>query len=80
MVACKPGVKRIRAALPEGWIIGDRPGENVTEESNDFAIVRPPGRAPLLIATYYDAPNTSTADREAVIREAGSAFVKWMQA
>lgn len=77
MVACKPGVRRIRASLPEGWIIGDRPGENITEESNDYAIVRPPGRAPLFVATYYDAPKTSTADREAVIREAGSVFAKW---
>jgi beta-lactamase class A len=77
MIACKPGVRRIRASLPEGWIIGDRPGENVTEESNDYAIVRPPDRAPLLVAIYYDAPKTSTADREATIREAGSVFAKW---
>lgn len=80
MAACKPGVRRIRASLPEGWLIGDRPGENVTEESNDYAIVRPPSRAPLLISTYYDAPNTNTPDREAVIRAAGSVFVKWVQA
>ncbi len=77
MIACKPGVRRIRASLPEGWSIGDRPGENLTEESNDYAIVRPPGRAPLIVATYYDAPNTSTAQREAVIREAGSVFADW---
>ena len=77
MIACKPGGRRIRASLPEGWSTGDRPGENITEESNDYAIVRPPGRAPLLLATYYDAPQTNTADREAVIREAGSAFVAW---
>ncbi|WP_088561838.1 class A beta-lactamase [Arboricoccus pini] len=77
MIACKPGVRRIRASLPASWSIGDRPGENVTEESNDYAIVRPPGRAPLLIATYYDDPHRSTADREAVIRDVGSAFVAW---
>lgn len=79
MKACKPGVRRIRASLPAGWTIGDRPGENVTEESNDYAIVRPPGRAPLMIAVYYNAPNTKIGDREAVIREAGDAFVKWAQ-
>lgn len=80
MVVCKPGVRRIRASLPDGWVIGDRPGENVTQESNDCAIVRPPGRAPLVIAIYYDAPNTITAEREAVIREAASVFVNWLQA
>ena len=80
MRACKPGVRRIRASLPSDWVIGDRPGENVVEESNDYALMRPPGRAPLVIAVYYDAPNTKIADREAVIREAGDAFVKWAQA
>jgi beta-lactamase class A len=80
MKVCKPGVRRIRAALPADWTIGDRPGENVTEESNDYAIVRPPGRAPLMIAVFYDAPNIKTAAREAVIRETGEAFVNWAQA
>ncbi len=77
MIACVTGASRLRAALPEGWSVGHRSGENLTEESNDTAIVRPPGRAPLLVAVYYDAPRTSVADREAVLREAGSAFVAW---
>jgi beta-lactamase class A len=77
MVASTPGLKRIRAALPPAWIAGDRPGTSVQEETNDYAIVRPPGRAPLLVAAYYDAPRLSMDDREIVLREAGSAFVKW---
>jgi beta-lactamase class A len=80
MIACTPGLKRIRAALPAGWIAGDRPGTSIEEESNDYAVVRPPGRAPLLVATYYDAPRLSTADRESVLHKAGSAFVEWVQA
>jgi beta-lactamase class A len=80
MIACTPGLKRIRAALPSGWIAGDRPGTSVEEESNDYAIVRPPGRAPLLVATYYDSPKLSMADREVVLHETGSAFVNWAQA
>lgn len=77
MIACQPGLKRIRAALPSDWIAGDRPGTSVEEESNDYAIVRPPGRAPLLVATYYDAPELSMDTRETVLHETGSAFVKW---
>lgn len=77
MIACTPGLKRIRAALPLGWIAGDRPGTSVEEETNDYAIVRPPGRAPLVVAAYYDAPKLNMNDREAVLHEAGSAFVKW---
>jgi beta-lactamase class A len=77
MIACTPGLNRLRAALPPDWIAGDRPGTSVEEETNDYAIVRPPGRAPLLIAAYYDAPALAMAAREAVLREVGAAFVKW---
>ncbi|WP_024511142.1 class A beta-lactamase [Bradyrhizobium sp. ARR65] len=79
MIACTPGLKRIRAALPSDWIAGDRPGTSTKGESNDYAIVRPPGRAPLLIAAYYNAPKLSMAEREVVLRETGSAFVEWAQ-
>ena len=77
MLACKPGLNRLRAALPPDWIAGDRPGTSVEEETNDYAIVRPPGRAPLLIAAYYDAPALDMPAREAVLREVGAVFVKW---
>jgi beta-lactamase class A len=80
MIASTPGLKRIRSALPPGWLAGDRPGTSVEEETNDYAIVRPPGRAPLLVAAYYDAPKLSMDDREIVLYEAGSAFVKWAAA
>jgi len=77
MIACKPGLNRLRAVLPADWQAADRPGTSVEEETNDYALVRPPGRAPLLIAAYYDAPSVSMDSREAVLREAGTAFVKW---
>lgn len=80
MVSCKPGLNRIRAALPADWLAGDRPGTSVEEETNDYAIVRPPGRAPLLIAAYYDAPGVSMELRETVLREAGQVFVAWARA
>lgn len=80
MVACKPGLNRIRAALPADWLAGDRPGTSVEEETNDYAIVRPPGRAPLLVAAYYDAPGVSMELRETALREAGLVFVKWASA
>jgi beta-lactamase class A len=77
MIECKPGLNRIRAALPAGWQAADRPGTSVDRETNDYALVRPPGRAPLLVAVYYDAPGVSMDTREAVLREAGRAFVQW---
>jgi beta-lactamase class A len=80
MVACKPGLNRLRASLPADWRAADRPGTSVEEETNDYAIVRPPGRAPLLVAAYYDAPGVSMDAREAVLREAGAVFVRWVTA
>lgn len=80
MVACKPGLNRLRAALPADWLAGDRPGTSVERETNDYAIVRPPGRAPLFVAAYYDAPGVSMELREAVLREAGHGFVEWAKA
>jgi len=77
MIACKPGLNRLRSVLPADWQAADRPGTSIEEETNDYALVRPPGRAPLLVAAYYDAPGVSMDAREAVLREAGTAFVKW---
>lgn len=77
MVAEKPGLKRLRAAFPADWIGADRPGTSLENETNDYALARPPGRAPLLVAAYYDAPHLDMALRETVLREVGSAFVAW---
>jgi beta-lactamase class A len=77
MIACKPGLNRLRAALPGTWRAGDRPGTSVEEQTNDYAIVRPPSRAPLVLAAYYDAPGVDMEHRELVLREAGHVFVQW---
>jgi beta-lactamase class A len=77
MVACKPGRRRVRAVLPGTWLAGDRPGTSINDETNDVAIVRAPGRAPLIVAAFCHAPHLSLDAREAVLREAGVAFVDW---
>jgi beta-lactamase class A len=77
MIASTTGSKRLRAAFPKDWIAGDKTGTSAVQQTNDFAIVRPPGRAPLLVAAYYDAPKLDLDAREAVLREAGAAFVAW---
>ncbi|BBX82651.1 class A beta-lactamase [Mycolicibacterium aubagnense] len=80
MVNCKPGLNRLRAALPDGWQGADRPGTSIEKETNDYLLARPPGAAPLLIAAYYDAPGKPLAEREAVLREVGGLFVQWATA
>ena len=77
MIDSKTGLRRLRACCPPEWLIGDKTGTSGEEETNDYAIVRPPGREPLLVAVYYDAPKVDLDRREAVLREAGTVFVRW---
>jgi beta-lactamase class A len=42
------GGPMIRAGVPKNWIIGDKTGRGSNGATNDIAIVRPPGRAPIL--------------------------------
>lgn len=71
------GLNRLRAGFPAGWRAGDKTG-TAGAFSNDVAIAWPPGRAPLLIASYIDAPASDAATRNAahaaVARLAAVAF------
>ena len=77
MIASTTGDARLRAGLPRGWSAGVKTGTSTARHTNDVGIVRPPGRRPLLIAAYYDAPRVSLSEREQVMREVGNAFVTW---
>jgi beta-lactamase class A len=46
--------KRIRIAVPEGWSVADKTGTGDYGRANDIAIVRPPSRAPLVLAIMSD--------------------------
>ena len=76
MSACTTGRHRLRAGLPSGWTAGDKTGTGDTQ-TNDLAIIRPPGRAPLLVAAYYQDGPTSMEGREAVLRRVGSIVASW---
>ena len=72
MEAGTTGDARIRAGMPRGWTVGDKTGTALAE-ANDAAILRPPGRSPLIVAGFYDAPSATGATRDAVLREVGIA-------
>ena len=71
-----PGKARLRAAFPAGWQAADRTG-TADGVCNDFALVRPPGRAPIVIAAYYEAKDSRLEQQEAVLRDVGSAVLEW---
>ncbi len=79
MEAGTRGLARIRAGLPQGWRAGDKPGTSGAQ-CNDLAVVRPPSRAPIMIAAFYDAPDLDDAGREAVLKAVGVAVSRWVRA
>jgi beta-lactamase class A len=76
--ATETGAARVRRGLPPDWVAGDKTGtgggSGVTVKCNDVVWIEPPGRAPLVVAVYYDtgvvAEWPSEAD-EAVLAEVG---------
>ncbi|MBX3225274.1 MAG: class A beta-lactamase [Labilithrix sp.] len=50
--ACETGKERLRAGLPTEWIVGDKTGTGARGAVNDVAVVWPPDRAPILVASY----------------------------
>lgn len=47
------GQTRIRAGTPSGWIVGDKTGTcGVYGTANDYAVIYPPGRRPIVLAIY----------------------------
>ena len=53
LIGDKVGGKRLRAGLPPSWGIGDKTGSGEHGTANTIAIIRPPGRAPIIAAVYY---------------------------
>ncbi len=66
----KTGAAMIRAGMPSTWRVGDKTGRGEHGAINDIAIVRPPNRAPILIAIYFAESSAPADERTAVITEA----------
>ena len=78
MIETETGAKRLRAGLPAHWIAGDKTGtggaEGQSPKVNDIAWIEPPGRAPLVIAAYFDVGVVTDGPRDqdqAVLAEVG---------
>lgn len=71
LVANKTGDRRIRAALPRDWRVGDKTGTGDNGAANDIAILWPPGRGPILVAAYYAEAKATDEQRNAVLAEVG---------
>lgn len=78
LVATRTGAHRLRAGLPDGWRVGDKTGTGNNGSNNDVAILWPPRRAPLIVASYLAESRRSGADQDAthvhVARAIAAAF------
>jgi beta-lactamase class A len=68
----------IRAGVPKNWTIGDKTGRGSNGTTNDIAIMRPPGRAPILLAIYSSGSTATANDRDASIAEVAKVVAESM--
>lgn len=61
---CETGHDRLRSGLPKDWVVGDKTGTGEHGAVNDVAIAIPPGRSPIIIASYL---SEGGADRPALV-------------
>ncbi|RSU61102.1 class A beta-lactamase [Sphingomonas koreensis] len=71
MEASPTGKDRLRAGLPKTWRVGDKTGTSGEGYVHDVAIATPPGRKPLLITCYMDAPMLPAAKANAAHAKVG---------
>jgi beta-lactamase class A len=76
MVANTTGDKRLRAGIPEGWRVADKTGTGERAQTNDIAVIWPPGRAPIILAVYYAQSPAPEDVRDAVLAEAARVAVR----
>ncbi len=65
----KTGDEMIRAGLPNDWKIGDKTGRGGNGATNDIAIIRPPGKSPILLAIYFVGSTASPKARLTAIAD-----------
>lgn len=55
MNAATTGLTRIRAAVPNDWIAGDKTGTSGNGAVNDVAVLRPPSGEPIYVTVFLNA-------------------------
>lgn len=64
------GAKRIRAGVPDDWIVGDKTGSGAYGVTNDIAVLWPPGRQPIVLAIYYRQEDPEAKWQDEIIAQA----------
>lgn len=71
----RTGDARLRAGVPQGWVVGDRTGTGARNTSNVIGVVWPSeGRAPLVVTAFLTEGSPLAARREAALAALGAAL------
>lgn len=70
----------VRAGVPEGWVVGDKTGAGGYGTRNDIAVLRPPGREPLVIAVLSSRDESDAGYDDALVAEAARVAVTALSA
>ncbi|MGI8435945.1 MAG: class A beta-lactamase [Chthoniobacterales bacterium] len=73
------GAGKIRAGVPGDWVVGDKTGSGANGATNDIAILRPPGGAPILLAVYFVGSKAPPEKRAAVIADVAKIVADFQQ-
>ena len=76
MLDCETAEGRIRAGLPKSWRIGSKTGTGSNNTYNEIAIAWPPGKKPVLIASYLTMAKVPDAQCNAAHADAARLIVK----
>ncbi len=71
LVANKTGGKRLRAGVPADWRVGDKTGSGNRNATNDVAVMWSPGRAAIVVTSYYVGASGTDDERSAVLADVG---------
>ncbi len=71
MQANLTGLDRLRAKLPEGWRAADKTGSNGEHTTNDVAVLWPPARPPIIVATYITQCPGPESKRAGMLAQVG---------
>ena len=65
----RTGLSRIRAAVPAGWMAGDKSGGGDYGTTNDVAVLWPPGQPPIILVVYFTQRAKAAPTRDAVVAD-----------
>lgn len=63
------GQNRIRAAVPDDWVVANKPGTSLNGAANDIAVLWSPNGVPFIVTVFIDTQRGRTREAVASVRE-----------